>query len=207
MGMAGCRALTLGEFGDLLLACGEYLRPLVARRSTAIFMTMFFTGLRISECVSLHVGDVTTGGEVGGWVCLRRRFTKGKWRGREIPLHPLAQAELDGWIGFAGLRDAARDAWLFPGVSRGANEEFNYREHVTEVSVRYTLTGLAQRLHLGGRVSTHSFRHTFAERFLELCGENLLLTQAALDHADIKSTLSYLRLPQRGMAEVIMRMG
>jgi len=205
MGMAGCRAITLGEFGEILSACGEYLRPLVARRSAAIFVVMYYTGIRISECVSLSVGDVSSGGEAGDWLCVRRCHVKGKTHGREVPLHPIAQQEIHGWLDFAGLREAPRDDWLFPGVSRGANRRFNFAVHVTDVSVRYTLTGLAQRLHLGGRVSTHSFRHSFAERFFQESGERLLLTMAALDHSDIKSTLAYLRLSQRGVRDVIMR--
>jgi Phage integrase family len=68
--MKGCRVLTANEVARVSQAfCGTY-----AARDRALFILGIKTGFRISELLSLPVGDVWQHGRFVDYVAVQRRF-------------------------------------------------------------------------------------------------------------------------------------
>jgi integrase len=82
--------LTEGEVAQVAAAFqGAY-----AARNRALFVLGVRTGFRISELLSVRVGDVWQGGTVGLTLTVKRPATKGRIAGRTLPLHAEARAAL-----------------------------------------------------------------------------------------------------------------
>jgi integrase len=65
---------------------------------TALFVVGHRTGFRISELLSLKVGDVQQHGKIVDHVTVQRRHMKKKTEGRTVALHPEAIAALSVWL-------------------------------------------------------------------------------------------------------------
>ena len=57
---------------------------------------------------------------------------------------------------------------------------------------------------LGGKVSTHSMRKSFAARVYDALDGDLLKTQKALGHASVNSTAQYLSFQQEEVDSAVM---
>jgi len=66
----------------------------------ALRLTLNITGLRISEALTLKVGDVWTGSVIHSHITLRRQVTKGAKAGATFPLHPKARRVLEVYLKF-----------------------------------------------------------------------------------------------------------
>jgi integrase/recombinase XerD len=64
-------------------------------RDKALFMFMCRTGFRISEALSLTVGDLYVNGKIVDCVYVTKQHMKGKQRGRHLPVHPEAKQFLE----------------------------------------------------------------------------------------------------------------
>ena len=172
--------LTIEEVDRLLAAAhakapGESERA--ALRRACLMETLYATGLRVSELVSLPYSAVEGAPEM--------ILVRGKGgRERMVPLSGPARAAIAAW-GQARASDA-RDAgspWLFPG--RGA------QGHLTRVAFFTMVKGLARAAGLdASRVSPHALRHAFATHLLQN-GADLRVIQTLLGHADIAATEIY----------------
>jgi len=92
--MKGCRPLDHDEEKHIL----ESLRGPYAFRNRAIFVLGVKLGLRISEILSLKLGDVVQSGRIVDRVYVERCHVKRKLEGRSIVLHKEAKQALDKWI-------------------------------------------------------------------------------------------------------------
>jgi site-specific recombinase XerD len=92
--MKGCRPLTDAEVATISRSFGGTF----GKRNKALFVVGYRTGFRISELLSLTVGDVQQHGKIVDHVTVQRRRMKGKVEGRTVPLHPQAQAALSMWL-------------------------------------------------------------------------------------------------------------
>ena len=202
--MRGCRALTEVEIKDVLESfAGEY-----ANRDRALFTLGVLSGFRVSELLSLKVGDVTTpAGQVAEWVSVARRAMKKKTEGRSVPLNPKARAALREWV--EELRDGGHlspDTPLF--LSRkGGNRP------LTRQAVHHVLKGVYVANGITGKTGTHSMRKTFAKSVyaaavkLARSGQAvdpLTFCQKALGHRSVNSTISYLAVGEDLVAETIL---
>ena len=93
-GMRGCRPLTETEVQAVL---GQLDGPRGARDRT-LFLLGVRSGFRISEILSLRLGDVVQAGRLVDRVRVSRRHMKGKREGRTVLLHPVARAALGAWV-------------------------------------------------------------------------------------------------------------
>jgi integrase len=89
--MKGCRPLTDSEIATVK---GTFVRT----RDKALFILGLKTVLRISELLSLKVGDVYQYGRLADVVYVERKHMKKKLEGRAIPLHQDAKDALRVWI-------------------------------------------------------------------------------------------------------------
>ena len=165
------------------LSFDEVLRLLAAppsdtrrgRRDRAMLHVMYAAGLRVSELVSLKIGDVD-----------RRRgvvsaFGKGNKR-RLVPLGEVALVSLEVYLeDRPHHRQASTSAILFLSPRGGALS----RQAFFKAVVRY-----ARAAGIRKSVSPHKLRHSFATHLLER-GADLRSVQAMLGHADISTTEIY----------------
>jgi integrase/recombinase XerC len=162
----------------------------LARRDYALFSTIVYTGLRLSEATRALWGDVD----------LRRRrllvrLAKGGGQEmRNIPgrlLHPLVVLRRD-------VKDVIDlDKWpLFR--SRGGDA-------LSSRAVQYRFAFWLARSGMRQRMSVHSLRHTFATLLYRATGD-LLLVNRALGHRDIRSTQRYAHVEDRRLVQALNRL-
>jgi integrase len=92
--MNGCRPLTEAEVTLLQRNFGG----VYAARDKALFLLGVKSGLRISELLSLRLGDVSPHGRLVDRVTVPRRHMKNKTEGRTVLLHPEAKTALATWL-------------------------------------------------------------------------------------------------------------
>ena len=190
--MKGCRAFTVDEVGAMEKALGSREG---GARDVALFVLGYQTGRRISEVLSLTIGDVTDATGVKHEILFARRNIKRKTEGFRAYLPPRAREVVGVLIeelrsrGFIGPKD-----WLFQGHRwTGAR--------LSRAAAWRMVRWAAGAAGISGPIGTHSMRKTFAVRLYEHClklrtqGEvidPLVETQMALGHVNIESTIKYL---------------
>ena len=175
--MKGSRPLTRQNVKALLKAA-------IPIREKTLLTIGFCTGYRISELLSLTVGDVSTNGVIHSHVTVKAANTKTK-TGRSVLLNSDAQKALQSLISVIGTNSTTP---LFISRKRsvtGSLKSIN-RQQAHEILKR-----LFAAIGEFGNVSTHSLRKTFAARIYEQTGK-IELVQIALGHKSINSTISYL---------------
>jgi integrase len=92
--MKGCRPLTEAEVALVQASFGGTY----ADRDKALFLLGVKSGFRISELLSLRIGDVSQHGRLVDRVTVPRRQMKNTREGRTVRLHPEAKATLATWL-------------------------------------------------------------------------------------------------------------
>ena len=156
--------LTPAEIASLLAA---FRSPMYR----ALFMTCYGSGLRIGEACQLRVCDIQSRQMV-------IRVCQGKGcKERYTVLSPrLLEALRTYW------RIAKPADWLFPGQGPSG--------HITPRSARVAFRSACEQAGLGDRCTPHVLRHSFATHLLD-AGTDLVLIQALLGHASIRTTSRY----------------
>ncbi|HSS64924.1 MAG TPA: site-specific integrase [Gammaproteobacteria bacterium] len=156
--------LSRTEVARIIAACSD-------RKYQTMLMLCYGCGLRVSELVSLRVGDID--GERG-----RLRIEQGKGgKDRLVPLPPTLLARLrDYWRGYRPK------LWLFPGRVAGAP--------LCPTSIQKTYTKAKARAGITKIGGIHALRHAYATHQLE-AGLPVHRLQRLLGHQDIRSTLRY----------------
>ena len=178
--MIGCKPLTDAELAAVTF------RGKFATRDRALFILGVKTGLRISELLSLRVGDVAER------VSVARKNTKGRREGRSVALHPAARTAVASWVAEAEL---GAEEPLFRSREGGA---------ITRNAAYKILKGAFSRAGVTGKTGTHSMRKTFAAKLYDALDRDLVKVKAALGHKDINSTVSYLSFETSEVDAAIM---
>jgi|Deesub1362B_J571_1020462.scaffolds.fasta_scaffold01212_3 integrase/recombinase XerD len=158
--------LTIEEVRTLIEHTG---RP----RDRALILLLFATGLRVSEIVSLKIGDVDF---KRGIIRVYRHKSELE---SEIPVADFALLSLREAINTYIRKD--ENAPLF---------QNKYGEQLSIRSVQKILQNAAKRAGINKKVSPHILRHTYAT-FLLSKGFNLAEIQELLGHASIRTTRIY----------------
>jgi integrase/recombinase XerD len=144
----------------------------------AMLMTLYSTGMRVSELVNLKIPDIDS-----KRMMIRIQCGKGG-RDRDVPLSPK-------------LLETSREYWwwmkpqtfLFP-------SRFKAGSPITTKGVFDICQTTARKAGITKMVGCHTFRHSFATHLLE-AGADLRTIQLLLGHARMSNTTIYLHLSQR----------
>jgi len=150
-----------------------------AKRDKAMLELLYASGMRISELVSLNLGDVDT---EGGYV---RCFGKGH-KERLIPIYEQAARLVKEYLEETRPKLAHNkgDVALFLNP-RG--------ERLTRQGFWQKLKEYAKSANLDTKISPHTLRHSFATHMLS-GGADLRAVQELLGHANISTTQVYTHL-------------
>jgi len=158
----------------------EFFRHVCTIRYRAALMTAYGAGLRVSEVVSLQLGDIDS-----QRMLIRVRQGKGK-KDRYAMLSPRLLEVLRCWWRSqhpAGQRlQTSPQDWLFPGWRKG--------RHMRADSLQTVCREAAQAAGLSKRVTVHTLRHCFASHLLEN-GTDIRIIQVLLGHSRIDTTARY----------------
>jgi integrase/recombinase XerD len=169
-----------------LLAAPRGDEPTV-KRDRALLEVMYACGLRASETIGLELADID----------LRQGFLRAHGKGSKERLVPLGRKAIAALSVY--LRDARpkligerHEAKLFVNFRGGPLS----RQGLYKIVQRH-----ARAAGLGGRLSPHTLRHSFATHLLA-GGCDLRAVQEMLGHADISTTQMYTHLSGEQLKEV-----
>ncbi|HET7823177.1 MAG TPA: site-specific tyrosine recombinase XerD [Ornithinibacter sp.] len=157
-------------------------------RDRALLEVLYGTGARISEAVGLDVDDVE--GDDG---VVRLRGKGGKER--IVPLGSYAAEALSAWSVRGRPTFAAR------GVGTPALFLNSRGGRLSRQSAWSVLRACAERAHVGGHLSPHTLRHSFATHLLE-GGADVRVVQELLGHASVTTTQIYTLVTVQRLREV-----
>jgi len=162
------------------------LRTPQGLRDRAILEMLYSTGLRVSELVSLDLGDVD-------------------WSQREVRVVGKGEKERIAVVGRPALR--ALRAYLQQARPQLAGEHTSSAlflnrlgGRLTDRSVRTIVGEYARVAGLDEEVTPHTLRHTFATHLLE-GGADLRIVQELLGHSRLTTTQRYTHVSKRHLRE------
>jgi integrase/recombinase XerD len=169
---------------------GLYRQAGYARRA-ALFETLYASGMRISEALSLPSDAARPG--------TRMLMVRGKGdKQRLVPLHPRAIETIGLWQRLAAdYAGSAPTSWLFHSV-RNRSKPLTRQAALLEIKEAAVAAGLAH----AERVSPHVLRHAFATH-MHAGGTDLRILQELLGHTGIETTQIYTHLDTSRLHQMV----
>ncbi len=175
--------LTTEEIDRIIAAID--LSTVKGLRDRAMLELLYACGLRVSELVSLRLGDLFFG---EGYI----RVTGKGDKQRLVPINDLARERI---LAYLDERRSAR-----------RNEEVvflnNRGSQLTRVMIFTILRAAARRAGIEKRISPHTFRHSFATHLLE-GGADIRQVQELLGHENIGTTEIYTHLDNEHLRRTV----
>lgn len=158
-----------------------------AVRNRGLFLLGVSTGGRISELLSLSIGDVYQNFKAVRDLLFDRNIVKGQENSRAVPVNA------DGRQAIEDLIDWHREEYdtvgakrpLFPSRNGSGAVAMDRRTAHQSLKKAFTAAGL------NGKLATHSLRKSFAQRLYEASGD-IYLVQELLGHRNIATTQKYI---------------
>ncbi len=192
-------------------------------RDKLMVKLIYGCGLRLTECLRLRIKDI----DFGRNDITIRNGKGGKDRRVMLPgslksslenhleevkgIHARDIAEGYGVVPLPGALDrkypnASKTwswQWVFPQQNRWRNRSNgdSGRHHVGASILQKAIKRAVDKSELTKRISCHTFRHSFATHLLE-SGYDIRTVQVLLGHKDLKTTMIYTHVLNRGPASV-----
>lgn len=180
---------------------------------------MYGSGLRIMECLRLRIKDidfdnrqiVVRDGKGGGDrvtplpAALIEPINLQLKNAKVIHDQDLSEGYGSVYLPYAIQNKSpnAHKEWewqyLFPAPNRSADPQTKVirRHHLDESTIQKAVKRAAKLAHITKKVSPHTFRHSFATHLLQ-AGYDIRTVQELLGHKDVKTTMIYTHVLQRG---------
>lgn len=184
------KAITIEQVEQLLSAPGS--KDVLGCRDTAMLETLYSTGIRVSELVSLNRDDLDLAGEA------MRVRGKGK-KERLVPLGAHAIGAIRSYIDMAERDPHFRLAWADGGIGKPLFLN-KHAERLSSRSVRRKLDKYLRQVGLDPSISPHTLRHSFATHLLDN-GADLRSVQELLGHQSLSTTQVYTHLSTQRVKE------
>ncbi|MCR6096032.1 tyrosine recombinase XerC [Salipaludibacillus agaradhaerens] len=161
----------------------------LGQRNKALIEVLYGTGIRVSECVGLHLSDYDS--ELG------TLLVHGKGRkDRYVPVGSYAMEALKVYL------DESRPKLIMKANIQTEAIFLSYRgAHLKERSIRKILSTVVKDAAVSARLSPHVLRHTFATHLLNE-GADLRTVQELLGHSDLSATQIYTHVTKDHLREV-----
>lgn len=166
--------LTIEEVEKLLSQ--PDIRSFVGARDKAILELIYATGIRVSECAKVKVGDIEDG------------FIKVMGKGKKERILPVGRRALEA-IDWYQDRYIQGNGFLFV-TKKG--------KPISRVQIYLQLNRYAEKAGITKKISPHTLRHSFATHLLEN-GADLRLIQAMLGHESVATTDRYTHISSKKM--------
>jgi site-specific recombinase XerD len=153
---------------------GEFLAAVENLKHRTVLLVIYASGLRLSEALSLRVGDVDAARGL-----IRVRGGKGNKDRNTILSATLLAALRAYW------RAYRPGTWLFPGQGP--------QGHLSVHMIQKVCVRVREKLGISKAISPHTLRHAFATHLLE-SGVDLRTIQQMLGHKSLSTTSIYLHV-------------
>jgi integrase/recombinase XerD len=169
------KTIPVAEFKELLRQASNN-PTLEGQRDLAMLELLYATGMRVSELVSLNIGDVNL--EEGFVCCYGKRGKE-----RRIPIHGQAVSALGSYI--------EKVCPLLGGHGEGALFLNRRGQRLTRQGFWLNLKNYVRKAGLEDKITSHTLRHSVATHLLHNGKMNLRELQDFLGHANISTTQVY----------------
>ena len=170
-----------------------------AARDRALFILGLRAGFRITELLSLRVGDIIQNGNCVKFVTVEKRNMKKKRASRSVVLHPEAAAALILQINELIRQGMGGGATFIFQSRHGENKALSRKQAWAILKATYVKLGLT------GKLGTHGMRKTFCKRIYAALKNDLIRTQELMGHTDINTTRKYLSFEQADLDEAVLK--
>lgn len=195
--MKGTRPLDNQEI-RLVSACFE---GKFAARNRGLFMIGVSTGGRISELLSLQIGDVWQNKRAVTDLLFDKSVVKGGEVSRAVPVNSdgrRAIAEIIAWHR-AAHNTTHESRPLFPSRNGQGAKRMSRRTAHNVLKTAFEAAGL------NGHLATHSLRKSFAQRLYEQTGD-IFAVQEMLGHKSVATTQKYLGVNYASVRDALEEM-
>jgi len=195
--MKGTRPLDNNEI-RLVSACFD---GTFEARNRGLFMIGVSTGGRISELLSLQIGDVYQNGRAVTDLLFDKSVVKGGEVSRAVPVNRDGKRAIETLIAWHRDRYKNTEANrpLFP--SRNGQGE----KRMSRRTAHDVLKSAFEAAGLNGHLATHSLRKSFAQRLYDKTGD-IFAVQEMLGHKSVATTQKYLGVNYASVREAVEEM-
>lgn len=178
----------------------ESFDGIFAIRNRSLFMLGVSTGGRISELLSLRLGDVYQNGAAVTDLLFSKSITKGGVS-RAVPVNSDGRQAIEDLVSWhcSAYRRLAKTRPLFPSRNGKGRKPLSRREAHDVLKRAYIAAGL------NGHLATHSLRKSFAQRLYEQTND-IFAVQEMLGHANVATTQKYLGVNYASVREAVEKM-
>ena len=157
-------------------------------RNRGLFMLGVSTGGRISELLSLTIGDVYQNKKPVGDLLFKKSIVKGGEVSRSVPVNADGRKAIDALVNWHREHygnPIASKRPLFPSRHKSGSVALHRQTAHAILKDAFMEAGL------NGHIATHSLRKSFAQRLYDKTGD-IYLVQELLGHRNISTTQKYL---------------
>lgn len=158
-----------------------------AERNSGLFLLGVSTGGRISELLSLKIGDVFQNSAAVTDLLFDKSIVKGGEVSRAVPVNRDGRKAIDALIHWHREKygNTEADRPLFPSRHNSGSVQMHRQTAHQMLKKAFIAAGL------NGKIATHSLRKSFAQRVYEQSGD-IYLVKELLGHRNVATTQAYL---------------
>ena len=170
-------------------------------RNRGLFMLGVSTGGRISELLSLRIGDVYQNDKPVSDLLFDRSIVKGGEVSRAVPVNKDGRLAIDDLVNWYRGQYANTEANrpLFPSRNGQGMQPMSRRTAHNVLKTAFMDAGL------NGHLATHSLRKSFAQRLYDRTGD-IFAVQEMLGHRNVATTQKYLGVNYASVREAVEEM-